>query len=70
MFSVNPFVISEILAAVSKTSVLTIADHSKLMGYTFDYSLAEEHRKSVNQILDLVHRGRIKLVNKRCFEQI
>lgn len=64
MFQVNPQIISEILNGVQHKGFLTLADHHQLMDFTFERSIDEEQRKSVNSLLKLVHRGKIKLVNK------
>lgn len=64
MFQVNQQIISEILNGVQSKGFLTLADHYQLMDFTFKHSIDEEQRKSVNSLLKLVDRGKIKLVNK------
>lgn len=64
MFQVNPQIISDILTGVQKNGFLTLTDHYQLMGFTFERSIDEEQRSSINGILNLVHRGKVKLVNK------
>ena len=64
MFQVNPQIISEILTGVQNNDFLTLADHYQLMDCTFDRSIDEQQRNSINGILKLVHRGKVKLVNK------
>lgn len=64
MFQVNPRVISEILTGVKDNGYLTLADHHQLMDFTFDCSLEPEQRNSINGLLNLVHRGKIKLLNR------
>jgi len=64
MFQVNPQIISEILTGVKNNGFLTLTDHYQLMDCTFERSIDEEQRNSVNGILNLVHRGKVKLVNK------
>ncbi len=59
-----PGAISEILASVSDTGVLTLADRYGLMAATFDESLNDEDRGCVNRLLRAVLRGRVKMVNE------
>ena len=64
MFQVNPQIISDILTGVKNNGCLTLDDHYQLMDFTFDRSLNEQQRNSINGILNLVHRGKVKLVHK------
>ncbi len=64
MFQINPRVISEILTGVKDNGFLTLADHYQLMNFTFERCLDEEQRNCINGVLNLVHRGKVKLVNK------
>jgi hypothetical protein len=59
-----PGAISEILASVSDTGTLTIADRYGLMAAILDESLEEEDRNSLNRLLRSVLRGRVKVVNE------
>lgn len=59
-----PGAISEILASVTDTGVLTLADRYGLMAATFDDSLNDEDRGCVNRLLRAVIRGRVKIVNE------
>ena len=59
-----PGAISEILASVTDTGVLTLADRYGLMAATFDDSLNDEDRGCVNRLLRAVLRGRVKVVNE------
>ncbi|TAG94904.1 MAG: hypothetical protein EAZ09_12455 [Oscillatoriales cyanobacterium] len=59
-----PGAISEILASVSDTGTLTIADRYGLMAAILDEALQEEDRNSLNRLLRAVLRGRVKIVNE------
>ena len=59
-----PGAISEIIASVSDTGVLTLADRYGLMAATLDESLNDEDRGCVNRLLRAVIRGRVKMVNE------
>ena len=59
-----PGSLSEMLATVADTKVLTIADRYGLMAATLDDSLKEEDRRCVNRILRSVLRGRVKIVDQ------
>jgi hypothetical protein len=59
-----PGAISEILASVSDTGTLTIADRYGLMAAILDEALQEEDRNSLNRLLRSVLRGRVKIVNE------
>lgn len=66
MFSVEliPGAISEILASVTDTGSLTVADRYGLMAAILDERLPEEDRNSVNRLLRSAIKGRIKIVNE------
>ncbi|MBD1905444.1 hypothetical protein NDI37_27050 [Funiculus sociatus GB2-A5] len=57
-----PGAISEILASVSETGILTLADRYGLMAAALDESLDEEERGCVNRLLRSVLKGRIRVV--------
>lgn len=59
-----PGAISEILASVSDTGNLTIADRYGLMAAVLDESLEDEDRNSLNRLLRSVLKGRVKIVNE------
>jgi hypothetical protein len=59
-----PGAISEILASVSDTGALTIADRYGLMAAILDESLEAEDRNSLNRLLRSVLKGRVKIVNE------
>ncbi len=59
-----PGAISEILASVSDTGNLTIADRYGLMAAILDESLEDDDRNSMNRLLRSVLRGRVKMVNE------
>ncbi|MEZ2227327.1 MAG: hypothetical protein ACBR50_13770 [Microcoleus sp.] len=59
-----PGAISEILASVSDTGTLTIADRYGLMAAVLDECLEEEDRNSLNRLLRSVIKGRVKIVNE------
>ncbi|MBD1945622.1 hypothetical protein H6F50_25270 [Coleofasciculus sp. FACHB-712] len=57
-----PGAISEILASVSETGILTLADRYGLMAAALDESLDEEERGCVNRLLRSVLKGRVIVV--------
>lgn len=59
-----PGAISEILASVSDTGTLTLADRYGLMAAILDEALEDEDRNSLNRLLRAVLRGRVKIVNE------
>ncbi|MEG4801086.1 hypothetical protein QUB63_28370 [Microcoleus sp. ARI1-B5] len=59
-----PGAISEILASVTDTGSLTVADRYGLMAAVLDDSLPEEDRHSINRLLRSVLKGRVKMVNE------
>ncbi|HBK98042.1 MAG TPA: hypothetical protein DD001_12355 [Microcoleaceae bacterium UBA10368] len=66
MFAVQliPGAISEILASVTDTGTLTLADRYGLMAAILDESLEDEDRNSLNRLLRSVIKGRVKIVNE------
>jgi hypothetical protein len=64
LVQVIPGAISEILASVTDTGTLTIADRYGLMAAILDESLEEEDRNSINRLLRSVLKGRVKIVNE------
>jgi len=59
-----PGAISEILASVTDTGSLTLADRYGLMAAVLDDSLDEQDRYSLNRLLRYVLKGRVKIVNE------
>ncbi len=59
-----PGAISEILASVAETGVLTLADRYGLMAAALDESLDEEDRSSLNRLLRAVLKGRVRVVEQ------
>lgn len=59
-----PGAISEILATVTETGVLTLADRYGLMAAALDESLPDEDRRSANRLLRSILKGRIQLVDR------
>ena len=59
-----PGAISAILASVSETGTLTLADRYGLMAAVLDESLNEEDIRSFNRLLRSVIRGRVKIANE------
>ena len=59
-----PGAISEMLASVTDTGSLTLADRYGLMAAVLDDSLDEQDRYSVNRLLRSVLKGRVKIVNE------
>ena len=59
-----PGAISEMLASVTETGCLTLADRYGLMAAVLDDSLDEEYRYSINRLLRSVIKGRVKIVNE------
>ncbi|MEG4083483.1 hypothetical protein [Microcoleus sp. POL10_C6] len=59
-----PGAISEMLASVTDTGCLTLADRYGLMAAVLDDSLDDEHRHSINRLLRSVIKGRVKIVNE------
>lgn len=59
-----PGAIFEILASVTRTGNLTLADRYGLMAATLNESLDEEERGCINRLLRAVLKGRVKLVNE------
>lgn len=59
-----PGAISEIMATVSETGVLTLADRYGLMAAVMNESLNDDDRSSTNRLLRAVMKGRVKVVNE------
>ncbi|MDF0554384.1 hypothetical protein [Kamptonema sp. UHCC 0994] len=59
-----PGAIAEMLACVSDTGVLTLADRYGLMAAAFDESLNDDDRSAANRLLRSVVKGRVKMVNE------
>ena len=59
-----PGAISEMLASVTDTGSLTLADRYGLMAAVLDDSLDKQDRYSVNRLLRSVLKGRVKIVNE------
>ncbi|WP_293347652.1 MULTISPECIES: hypothetical protein [unclassified Microcoleus] len=59
-----PGAISEILASVTDTGSLTVADRYGLMAAVLDDSLPEEDIHSINRLLRSVIKGKVKIVNE------
>ena len=59
-----PGAISEILASVTDTGSLTLADRYGLMAAVLDDSLDEQDRYSINRLLRSVLKGKVKIVNE------
>lgn len=57
-----PGAVSEILASVAETGVLTLADRYGLMAATLDDHLDEDDRSSLNRLLRSISKGRVKVV--------
>lgn len=58
-----PGAVSEILASVTDTGTLTLADRYGLMAAVLDDSLDEQDRHSLNRLLRSVLKGKVKIVN-------
>ncbi|MBO9999428.1 MAG: hypothetical protein J7641_10555 [Cyanobacteria bacterium SID2] len=61
-----PGAISDILASVTETGYLTVADRYGLMAATLDDTLDEIDRRSANRLLRAVLHGRVQLVDELC----
>mgnify|MGYP006270997851 CR=1 FL=1 len=59
-----PGAVSEILASVTDTGVLTVADRYGLMAATLEESLDEEESQAIDRLLRAVLKGRVKLVEE------
>lgn len=59
-----PGAISEMLASVTDTGCLTLADRYGLMAAVLDDSLDDECRHSINRLLRSVLKGRVKIINE------
>lgn len=58
-----PGAISEIVASVSTTGCITLADRYGLMAAILCEGLDEEEESSVNRLLHALCRGRVKVVD-------
>jgi hypothetical protein len=56
-----PGAISEILASVSETGILTVGDRYGLLAATLDENLDDDERRAVNRIIRSVVRGKVKM---------
>jgi hypothetical protein len=56
-----PGAINEMLATVSDTGKLTLADRYGLMAAIFDETLAEDERRSINRLLRAVVKGKVEI---------
>ncbi|MEC4806952.1 MAG: hypothetical protein SAJ12_11710 [Jaaginema sp. PMC 1079.18] len=56
-----PGAISEILASVADTGILTVGDRYGLLAATLDENLPEEERLAVNRLLRFIQRGRVQV---------
>ncbi len=61
-----PGAISDIMAAVTETGYLTVADRYGLMAATLDDTLDESDRRSANRLLRAVRRGRVRVADELC----
>lgn len=59
-----PNAIAELMAQVSETRRITLADRYGLMAAILNDSLADEERFSIDRLLRSVRRGRLKMVNE------
>lgn len=59
-----PFGLPEMLAQVTDTGRITIADRYGLMAAVLDESLGEEYRSCIDRMLHALHRGRLKMVDE------
>jgi len=59
-----PGAISEMLASVTETGCLTLADRYGLMAAVLDDSLDDECRHSIDRLLRSAIKGRVKIVNE------
>ena len=59
-----PFGLSEMLAQVTETGCITVADRYGLMAAVLDESLGEEYRSCIDRVLHALHRGRLKMVDE------
>ncbi|NER36476.1 MAG: hypothetical protein F6J93_21240 [Oscillatoria sp. SIO1A7] len=59
-----PFGLPEMLAQVTETGRITIADRYGLMAAVLDESLGEEYRSCIDRMLHALHRGRLKMVDE------
>ncbi|MEC4806083.1 MAG: hypothetical protein SAJ12_04000 [Jaaginema sp. PMC 1079.18] len=58
-----PGAISEMLASVSDTGMLTLSDRYGLLAATLDDTLTEEERRAINRLIRAVVRGKVKIAS-------
>lgn len=59
-----PHAISELMAQVSATRKITLADRYGLMAAILEESLEEEDRFSIDRLLRALRRGRLQVVDE------
>ncbi|MCT7992069.1 hypothetical protein [Laspinema olomoucense] len=59
-----PHAISELMAQVSATRKITLADRYGLMAAILEDSLEEEDRFSIDRLLRALRRGRLQIVDE------
>ncbi|MCT7953634.1 hypothetical protein [Laspinema palackyanum] len=59
-----PHAISELMAQVSATRKITLADRYGLMAAILEESLEEEDRFSIDRLLRSLRRGRLQIVDE------
>ncbi|MEM9540648.1 MAG: hypothetical protein AAGA60_14235 [Cyanobacteria bacterium P01_E01_bin.42] len=59
-----PGAISEMVASVSDTNILTMSDRYALMAAIFTENLDENERLAIDRILRFVARGKFKVANR------
>lgn len=59
-----PHAISELMAQVSATRKITLADRYGLMAAILEESLDEEDRFSIDRLLRALRRGRLQIVDE------
>jgi hypothetical protein len=59
-----PHAISELMAQVSATRKITLADRYGLMAAILEESLEEEDRFSIDRLLRALRRGRLQIVDE------
>ncbi|HIK33526.1 MAG TPA: hypothetical protein IGS17_20205 [Oscillatoriales cyanobacterium M59_W2019_021] len=59
-----PGALSEMIATVAETKVLTRADRYGLMAALLDESLSEEELEATNRLVRAVLKGRVKVLDR------
>ncbi|MBO9997607.1 MAG: hypothetical protein J7641_01145 [Cyanobacteria bacterium SID2] len=59
-----PGAISEMMASVTETGCVTLADRYGLLAAVLDDTLDDEDRRSANRLLRSIVRGRVKVCNE------